>query len=82
MAGYLRKYNIDYVLTNKDGKELARVNLGKISQMEMNLIEKANYAFHDQIAHNMIVINEQKKTFKKEPEQLSLFSVEELKGIK
>jgi len=76
MTGFVRKYNIDYVLTNKDGKELARVNLGKVSQMEINLMEKAKYAFHDQIAHYMIVINEEKKTFKKEPEQLSLFTVE------
>lgn len=82
MAGYVRKFTIDYVITNDEGKELARIPLGKISQKEINLIDEANYAFFEQNTHNMINIYQEKKNYKKEPEQLSLFSVGELKGIK
>lgn len=83
MGDYLRKkYNIDYVLRNDEGKELARINLGTISDKEMKMIDEANYAFHNQIASDIIEFTEEKKTFKKEPEQLSLFSVGETKGIK
>jgi len=74
---------VDYVLRNKDGKEIARINLGKISQEEMNLIDKANYAFHNEITSDVIEFSEVKKIHKeKEPEQISLFSVGEIKGIK
>ena len=78
-----RKFTIEYVLRNSEGKELARISLGKISQKEMNLIDEANYAFHDQIASDIIEFSEVKRNYKKqEYEQLSLFSVGETKGIK
>ena len=78
-----RKFTIEYVLRNSEGKELARIPLGKISQKEMNLIDEANYAFHDQIASDIIEFSEVKRNYKKqEYEQLSLFSVGETKGIK
>ena len=83
MAGFVKKFKIDYVLRNPDGKELARIPLGKISQQEMDLIDKANYTFHNQIASDIIEFSEIKRNYKKqEYEQLSLFSVGELKGIK
>lgn len=84
MGEYLRKkYNIDYVLRNDEGKELARINLGTISDKEMKMIDEANYAFHNQIASDIIEFSEVKRNYKKqEYEQLSLFSVGETKGIK
>ena len=82
MAGFVRKFTIEYVLRNSEGKELARIPLGKISQKDMNLIDEANYTFHDQITSDIIEFNEAKRTTKKEYEQLSLFSVCETKGIK
>ena len=78
-----KKFKEDYVLRNKDGKEIARINLGKISQEEMNLIDEAKYAFHNEITSDVIEFSEVKKIHKeKEPEQISLFSVCEIKGIK
>ena len=83
MSGFVRKIKVDYVIKNKEGKELARINLGKISQKEINMIDEANYSFNDQIENNVIEFSYVKRNYKKqEYEQLSLFSVGEIKGIK
>ncbi len=90
---YDERTKVDYVLRNKEGKELARFHIGEISEETLNAIDGAKWIFRREIASGIASFDTEiytdiefnpilQKQLKREPEQLSLFSVGETKGIK